>query len=72
MSFPLPPTDNLYKFVAVTGVLIVLATQFIFWTWEWASSQKRFEIEPGVAVLERERTRLQQESQEIKKRTWSG
>ena len=67
MAFPLPPTDNLYKFIAITGVLIILGTQFIFWTWEWASWQKRFEVEPGVAVLAREMSRLKEESHEIEK-----
>jgi hypothetical protein len=31
MSYPGPPTDNLYKFLAVTGVLLVIIpTQYAF------------------------------------------
>ncbi len=60
MSFPMPPTDNLYKFIAITGLLMILVPQVLFWSWTWEYWQRAFEIQPALAALKGENERLKE------------
>lgn len=51
MSFPIPPTDNLYKFAAIAGIVAVLSTQFLWWSLVREYWDKNFDLQPKVAAL---------------------
>ena len=63
--FPIPPTDNLYKFLAITGLLIIFAPLVLYWSLELEYLQKNFEVKPTMLALEIEGRKLELETAKI-------
>jgi hypothetical protein len=62
ISFPSLPTDNLYKFLALSGTAIVLATMYLITTWTltvWDHATEALEaVELSTARLESAKRKL--------------
>lgn len=65
MSIPMPPTDNLYKFMAIGGLVLIIGSEALFTLAlrEW--SAKLHELEPSLESLEIDVARLKRQSAEF-------
>lgn len=61
MNIPTPPTDNLYKFVALSGVVVALIGVALLWTQHQASGEAIGNFEDLVTLGQYEVERYQQE-----------
>jgi hypothetical protein len=50
MSLPNVPTDNLYKFIALSGVLIILSSSYLSIQFIFDSSQKIRELNMDISI----------------------
>ena len=56
-----PPTDNLYKFLALSGIALVIACLLGPWRLEQDLNRARFELEAQLAVAQAEMTALDED-----------
>ena len=50
MNLPSLPTDNLYKFMALSGIILIISSFFIVWKHADRSQELLRELEAGLAV----------------------
>ena len=50
MNLPSLPTDNLYKFMALSGIILVISSFFVVWKHAYRSQELLRELEAGLAV----------------------
>jgi hypothetical protein len=51
VSFPVPPSDNIYKFSAIAGLVVVISTHYIFFLSVREFYDKAFEITAKHAAI---------------------
>jgi hypothetical protein len=50
MNLPSLPTDNLYKFMALSGIVLIISSSFIVWKHADRSQELLREVNAGLAV----------------------
>jgi len=50
MNLPSLPTDNLYKFMALSGIILIISSFFIFWKQADRSQELLRELKAGLAL----------------------
>ncbi len=69
LNFLTPPTDNLYKFIAITGLLFIFASIFYPTFLNIQINEKISELEKDLEIVTIEIANLEKESNEIGRKT---
>ncbi len=69
LNFLTPPTDNLYKFVAITGLLLIFVSIFYPIFLDIQINEKILEIEKDSKIVTIEATKLDRESNDMQRKT---
>src|SRR5712691_4458070 len=67
VAIPTPPTDSLYKFMAISGVLILISTQLFFWWAQHETEVKLIELELNAASLKIESEAMNRKVKSLEK-----
>jgi len=68
LNFLTPPTDNLYKFIAITGLLFIFASIFYPTFLNIQINERILESEKDIEIATIERTKLERESNDIERK----
>ncbi len=69
LNFLTPPTDNLYKFIAIAGLLFIFASIFYPTFLNIQINERILESEKDIEIATIERTKLERESNVIERKT---